>query len=185
MDELFLITLTLTFFGGLLPFHPCQMWQKSKSKLSRHEMGNYLPPEVFCVPFVTMRQWLSFSINAYFYNKKLSINYIGVGAKLFELLSTSSACTSSQLTPPLPWTSSGNVSWANEVIPGSPQLSVLSASKKLLPSVATGVGSSLWYEDRLATDKNYHSLEGWIYMMAKDMKNIKSLSVSLKSMWSF
>lgn len=91
---------------------------------------------------------------------KLSINYIGVGAKLFELLSTSSsACTSSQPTLPLPRTSAGDVSWTNEVTPGSPQLSVLSASKKLLPSVATGVGSSLWYEDRLATDKNYHSLE--------------------------
>jgi hypothetical protein len=79
---------------------------------------------------------------------------MGVGAKLFKLLSTSSL-----LTLPLPWTSAGNVSWTNEVTPGSSQLSMLSASKKLLSSVATGVGSSLRYEDRLATVKNYRGLE--------------------------
>jgi hypothetical protein len=74
-------------------------------------MGNQLPPEVFCVPLVAMRQYFSSPINVYFYKKKLRINYIGVGAKLFELLSTSSSeCTSSQLTPPLPWTFAGNVS---------------------------------------------------------------------------
>jgi hypothetical protein len=50
-------------------------------------------------------------------------------------------------------TSDGDESHTAEAITGSPELSILSASNKLLPSVAIGVGSSLWYEDRLATDK--------------------------------
>jgi hypothetical protein len=85
-------------------------------------------------------------INVHFYIKKMSITYIGIGATLFKLFSVSSL-----LTFPLPWTSADDVFWPNDVTPGSPQLFMLSASKKLLSSVATGVGSSLWYEDRLAT----------------------------------
>jgi hypothetical protein len=89
-------------------------------------------------------------------NKYVTINYIGVDAKLFDLsILSSSACTTSLHTFPLPTTSAGDESLTAEPITGSPELSVLSASKKLRPSVAIGVGSSLWYEDRLATDKNF------------------------------
>jgi hypothetical protein len=84
----------------------------------------------------------------------MTINYIGVDAKLFDLSTlSSSACMASLRIFPLPVTSDGDKSHTAEAVTGSPELSTLSASNKLLPSVATGVGSSLWYEDRLATDK--------------------------------
>jgi len=87
-------------------------------------------------------------------NKYVTINYIGVEANLFDLsiLSSSPSMTSLH-TFPLPMTSDGDESHTAEAITGSPELSTVSASNKLLPSVAIGVGSSLWYEDRLATGK--------------------------------
>ena len=87
-------------------------------------------------------------------NKYVTINYIGIEANLFELSKLSSSPSMTSLhTFPLLVTLDGNESHTAEAITGSPELSILSASNKLLPSVATGVGSSLWYEDRLATDK--------------------------------
>lgn len=84
----------------------------------------------------------------------MTINYIGVDAKLFDLsILSSSACMASLHTFPLPMTSDGDESHTAEAITGSPELSILSASNKLLPSVAIGVVSSLWYDDRLATGK--------------------------------
>ena len=87
-------------------------------------------------------------------NKYVTINYIGIEANLFELSKLSSSPSMTSLhTFPLLVTLDGNESHTAEAITGSPELSILSASNKLLPSVAIGVGSSLWYEDRLATDK--------------------------------
>jgi len=87
-------------------------------------------------------------------NKYVTINYIGFEAKLFDFSTLSSSPFMTSLhTFPLPVTSDGDESHVAEAITGSPEPSILSASNKLLPSVAIGVGSSLKYEDRLATDK--------------------------------
>jgi hypothetical protein len=87
-------------------------------------------------------------------NKYVTINYFGVEANLFDLSTLSCPPSMTSLhTFPLPVTLDGDESHTAEAITGSPELSILSASNKLLPSVAIGVGSSLWHEDRLATDK--------------------------------
>lgn len=83
-------------------------------------------------------------------------NYTDVGAKLCDL---SSGCVPSLHSFTTPCFSAGDGSRVAEMLTASPQLPTVSASEKLLPSVATGVASSLWYEDRLATDKNYHNSE--------------------------
>ena len=84
----------------------------------------------------------------------MTINYIGVEANLFDFSTLSSSPSMTSLhTFPLSMTSDGDECHTAEAITGSPELSILSASNKLLPSVAIGVGSSLWYEDRLATNK--------------------------------
>jgi hypothetical protein len=88
-------------------------------------------------------------------DQRMNINYTDVGAKLCDSFS---GCVTSPHTFPLPCTSTGNGSSVAEMLTGSTQLPTVSASKKLLPSVATGVASSFWYEDRLATDKNYCNL---------------------------
>jgi hypothetical protein len=108
----------------------------------------------------------------------MNINYTDVGAKLCDLFS---GCMTSLHTFPLPCTSAVNGSAVPEVLTGSPQLPTVSASKKLLPSVATGVASSLWYEDRLATNKNYHNLEN-LRPYNDDRKRTDQISVCTTEM---